>query len=196
MQTTKQELSLEARARLMQIIVAALAFGLLVFAMFAYILPLADQQGEVDRDFLGLFALAFAGVSLAATVMLRFVIDARGVRAMIRKSRGANNPEGAGNGGRHTKGQSHNAGDGQEAGPTLTTRLVNLYFFRTVVCAATLESTGLFLITVFMLNRSIIPLMGGIFFAGLVASMFPTRDRLERWVERQGRLVQSETFTA
>ncbi len=169
----------DSRLLASQLIIAAMVLGIVVFYLFVYVKPIETSSTPEQAHMFSLFGFAFTVAALCASFIIHFVVAARGVRGIIRRVQAA-----AGEAGK----------DDEAASREIYARLASLHLLRVIMCGAMLEGTAFFLGIAYLLHRKPLELIVGIFVTLIIACMFPTRDRFERWVERQKRIIQDETF--
>jgi len=157
--------SFASRLRQVQIVVAALAGGAASFLVVASVLRL---PGEVERTepLLGYVAIGITAGALGARFVLPGLLRTRG-RKQIR------------------------AGEAIR-GSTDEERLLALYQSEVILGAALLEGAALFGAVAALLERSPIGIGLGIMMITLMLFWeFPTRVRLEDWLEEQGKRLRA-----
>ena len=159
------------RVRTMQIILAALVMGVLLFLVVAVALRAGGQVPAPPNDVLLPIALGFAALAAVVSVIVPRQIVAGGRRMIARGSSPAGTPTPA-------------AGD--------TERLCGLYQTQLIVSAALLEGPAFFLLIVYLLQGDVLALaMVGVLLAAMAAK-FPTRGRVERFLSEQHDLLAQE----
>ncbi len=154
-----------SRLRQLQVVVAALAGGAALFLVVVLALPRPGDAGRAD-PFLVYLAIAATVGAVGARFALPGLLRTQGRRQLRagKAIRGANDDE----------------------------RLLAVYQGEVIVGAALLEGAALLCAVAYLLERS--PIGVGLGFA-LVALMlfweFPTRGRLEPWLEEQGKLLRA-----
>jgi hypothetical protein len=73
-----------------------------------------------------------------------------------------------------------------------TVKLVGLYATRMIISSAIVEGCVFFFIIAYMLEGSAYCLVGALVLLGIMATKFPNRLRVERWVDQQRDLLQQE----
>lgn len=170
--------SLAIRIRTLQIIVASLTLGPLIFLL---VVVFAIQPPQPPQP------IAFGAVNLT-TISLGFAAAAVAVRAfvpatIVARARREAGQNAASNGGRRND-------DDQRA--TTVFALWNAYMVKTIVGAAILEGTCFFLIVAYQLERQPIALSTAAAFLTAVACHFPTSSRIDNWIENQVQRVNEE----
>jgi hypothetical protein len=170
---------LAQRLRVLQIIIAALVFGLLVLIGVAWLVismqapnnpaqAAPAPQPAASQPIVTYIACLFAVGMMPLSVIVPQLTVASGRKAL------ASQPP---------------SKEGDVAG------LINVYQTKTIITGALRQGIGNFAAIAFMIERS--PIALGLTFVLLitVAILFPTRDRLESWIDDQlGRLSQEREF--
>jgi hypothetical protein len=158
--------------RLEQIIIGALAFGLLNFLVVVLLVP---GQGE-PQPLLSPIAVGVTMMAIVARMIVPSLVVAgmrRGIAAGTWPLQGGDLPSGA---------TETNAAD----------RLLSVHQTKTIIEGALLEGAALFVLVVYLMSRETWLLgIAAVLLAWLVFSM-PTRERSEQWVEQQLELLEVE----
>jgi hypothetical protein len=80
----------------------------------------------------------------------------------------------------------------QLPGSSSSRDLLGLFQLRTIVGMALLEGAAFFLVIVYLLDGSQLALLLSILGVVIVASQFPTRSSIDRWLARQRELIEQE----
>jgi hypothetical protein len=170
-----EDIVVTQRILVMRIILGALIGGCLAFLIIAVIYRQArDPAPAPTFPIMTYMALGF-GIFWTA---LSFFVPDFFVAAERRKM--AQEPE------RHLN-------DPQaQLSATDAVKLVGLCQTRLIVGAALVEGCVFFFIIAYMLEGSLICLVGALVLLGIMATRFPTRIGVERWVEAQRELLQQE----
>jgi hypothetical protein len=155
---------LEARLRVLQIIIVALLNGVILLAAVAIVL---HAQGVApftpNSQVISYIALGQAVLILMVRSVVLPAVET-GARKRLVAARGK-------------------IGSG----------LLGLFATRTILGAALLESVAFMFLIAYMVEGPVWTLAGGLVFAALIAALhFPTRDRVERWIERQRDALELE----
>jgi hypothetical protein len=160
--------SLPPSVRTMQIIVAGLTMGPVIFlAIVCFVAPAIN----IGPAFGGLPMLTMIGFGIIA---FQLVARAIVLRAAVSKAR------------RDIIRRAPAAGDGVAA------ELMAIYQTRMIISAAILEGSGFFLIIAYMLERSPYALAAAVVLILAVAAHFPTRQRVDDFVEEQTAKLREE----
>ncbi len=154
-----------SRLRQLQVVIAALAGGAAIFLAVVLVLP---RPGDVERadPFLVYLAVAVTVGAVGARFALPGLLRTQG-RRQIRA------------------GQSIRGASDDE-------RLLALYQSEVIVAAALLEGAALLCAVAYMVERSTVGIGLGIALVGLMLLWeFPTRSRLEQWLEEQGKRLRA-----
>jgi hypothetical protein len=165
MLTDVQRQQLAPQARTMQIIVAALISGVLVFAAIAF---LASDGPPAKEPF-----LAYAAVGAALVSVLLWAVVPAVVGGRLRQSIVDGNAEQL----TMRLPLSEELGD--------VGRLATTYMARLIIAAALLEGAAFLNLISYMVERQPISLITAGVLALLLASQIPTRSRLEEWIDRE-----------
>ncbi len=168
MPTSRQQLpdSVDAVTRTTQVIVCALAMGLLTFSGFA-IFKRMDQQPE-DGIFL-IIGVVFA----AMAIVMRFVVPPLIVSAQ-RKQIAGMLPDVS---------REPFAEDQQQADSEAFRQLYGLFQLKTIIAAAILEGAGFMNLIAYMNEGQMTSLIVAFVVMALVLMLFPTRSGVENWIE-------------
>ena len=71
-------------------------------------------------------------------------------------------------------------------------KLLGLYSTRMVISSAIVEGCVFFFLIAYLLEGSLICLVGALALLGIMGAKFPTRAGVERWLEQQQELLQQE----
>jgi hypothetical protein len=154
--------------RNIQIVVAALITGVVVFAVIAIVIRSQNPAPMVQQvPLVSYTAIGFAPLLLLARVVIVPLIAKAGRKRLL-------------------------------ASPNLTTQLLmEQYFARAIVGSALLEGAAFFLLVAYLTEGQPWTLAGGLVMAGLLAVMqFPTRQRVEAAIEADRRAIEDERGAA
>ena len=162
--------TLAGQVRVLQIIVAAVAFGPAAF--LGYVLSTAPAgaaaagAGNVSLTYLA------CGAAVAAVIARLFVppFIVRGFRRQI--ASGAWPPPGQ-------------AGASLAAPLSDAGKLAAVYSVRTIVSVAILEGAAFFTVLAYLQERDPLALGAAVLLMSIIAAHFPTRTRVAEWVETQ-----------
>ena len=169
------------RLQIMQFIVIALAMGLIAFLgsigfALAQPLPLqALRAGTPIVTYVGCGMAAY--VVLARGILLRF-LTTKTRRAIVRGT--------FDDGLQQASQRAFFAEHGDAA------RLLSFFQTRMIVGAALLEGAGFFLLIAYLIEHSPWSLAGAVVMIVGIVLHFPTRGRVESWLEQQLRLLEEE----
>ena len=157
--------ALRARLLTMRVIHLALVAGCLSFA--AIVIYLRSQPGAAVAE---LPVLSFAGIALATMTAMAAVVVPGMLAANARRE----------------------LAPGDVSAPETDPRWWNLYQTRLIIVAALLEGTVFFQLVAFLVEGMPWNLgLGAVFLVGL-ALLFPTRERVERWIRAQHEMAEQE----
>jgi hypothetical protein len=163
---------LTRRIRMMQIILSVLVGGCLIFMTVAVIVRQRGAMNAAWRDpIMTYIALAFALIVLVNSFILSNLMTSKGRLRIVEATKAI-----------RVSGAMHD----------YTTDLYDLYQTRMIVTAAPREGGTFFLLIAYMLEGNSWSLVGAVVMVGVLAAMFPTFTRVERWVEEQREIVQQE----
>jgi len=146
----------DQNVRTMQIIIGALTAGVLTFAGVAVALR-ASGPAPAGRD---MAVVSYIAVGFGAVILVVHAVMMAVQGGAIRRRLADQGLTPAG--------------------------LAGLYTARLIVGAALLEGAALFLLMAYLLDSQWWTLAVGLVFAGLIPALhFPTRERVDRWVEAQ-----------
>ncbi len=158
-------LSLEAFVRTMQIIIGALCAGIVLFLAMVFALA-GDEPAQG-----GMLSMVGVGIAVAATASA-FVLPGTIVAQHRRQIA-----------------QVEQADNGDRS---LERRLLGAYQVKLIMSGALLEGAALLNVVVFFLEGQFYNAAIGLLLAAGIALLFPTRSRLDRWIEEQKRLIDNE----
>jgi hypothetical protein len=154
-----------------QIIVLALATGVIVFGVIAFFLSF-----QLDESDAGILVYAMAALA-AAAVLARMLAPAL-IAARARKAIAA--------------GMWRPAGQAQAIAETLRGRLAEVYLTKTIVGSALLEGAAFANLVAYLLTgRTFSAAISALLLVGILLG-FPTGDRVAAWVDGQQRLIEEE----
>jgi hypothetical protein len=163
---------LQRVVRVEQIIVGALAFGLVNFLLIVLLVPGQPQP----QPLLSALAVGSTVMAIVARMIVPALVVAgmrRGIAAGTWPPQGGNLPPGVP--------ETNNAD-----------RLLSVHQTKTVIEGALLEAAAFFVLVVYLMTRESWLLgIAAVLLAWLVFSM-PTRERNEQWVEQQLELLEVE----
>lgn len=156
----------EETRKTLQVIVAAMAGGVVFFQLVALIVPVVKSQGEPILSF---NAPVFAVVAVAASFVIPKVV-LRSMRSTMAADSGT-------------------SAYGETASNTEESQLVGGLATATILGCAALEGAALLAVVAYMMERN--PLMIAIVAVLVVLLLMrvPTRLGVERWLARQRRLI-------
>lgn len=160
------------RVRIMQIILLALVGGCLIFMMIAVIIRLHGGMNAAWQDpIMTYIALLFAVIVLVNSFVLCKLMTSNGRLRIIKSTKSI---------------------PGTDTVHDETSDLYALYQTRMIVTAAPREGGTFFLLIAYMLEGNSWSLIGAVVMVAVLASMFPTFTRVDRWVQEQKELLQQE----
>lgn len=174
MVTDLQRECLKAMARTMQVIVLALAAGVITFGVIAAVIgPEAPGNAQQGPSIIAYLAGAVACVALVASIAVPALLVANARRRIVAGRPAMPNPK-----------------------LTIPPELGNVgpiavvYQTRLIVGAAILEGAAFFNLIAYLLEGQLLSLVAaGVMLAALL-SLFPTPSRLEDWIENQLRVIE------
>ncbi len=170
----------QMQLRTMRIIHAALVMGCLIFAVIVIVMRARENRPVPDQP-----VLSFAGLALAGVMGLTVLVVPNALAANWRQkiARGIDPLS-------TTRPSSSQATPGQSVG------WWGLYQTRMIISAAMLEGVIFFELIAYMTEGRPWDLgIAALFLVGL-ALLFPTRERVERWIRAQQELVEQQKRTA
>jgi hypothetical protein len=181
MSSADESASLTAQVRTQQIIVAALVLGLVMFLVIAAYLRATGQfQGVPAFPILTYVAIPLGLGVLAAYAVVPNLVAASGRR---RIADGTWNPV------------SNEYGSPVSAPASDRGKLLQVYGVRLIIGVALWEAVAFFLIIAYLVEGSPWLLAGAIICAAVLAAHFPTRGRVEQWLENQKMLLDNDRMT-
>lgn len=169
---------LAARLRTLQIIVAAMALGVLAFLVIVLLLP-RDDPGD-RLPIISYIAVAYGVLACLAVSPITKAVVNSARRKIAREASAAPGPT-----------AQADATDG-EFQKTDLGKLVGLLAIKTLVNGAVYEGAALFLCVAYLLDHGpLSALLAALLAAGVLAQM-PTRDRAQRWLDDQRRQLEQE----
>jgi hypothetical protein len=169
---------LAARLRTLQIIVAAMALGVLAFLVIVLLLP-RDDPGD-RLPIISYIAVAYGVLACLAVSPITKAVVSSARRKIARE--GSVTPGAANKG---------DAGDGEFAKSDLG-KLVGLLAIKTLVNGAVYEGAALFLCVAYIVDHGPLTALLAVLLAAGVLSQTPTRDRAHRWLDDQRRQLEQE----
>jgi hypothetical protein len=155
---------LTQRVRTMQIIVAALIWGVISFGLFAvFVMEPQPQQ----QPFLAYVAAAFTVGAVAMRCIVPGLMAANQRRQLAEQAKGA-------------------------AGDICGDDLLGVYQTSTIIAGALLEGPAFFVLIAYPMTGQTWLLGVVVGLLVLMAVQFPTRDRVETWVKHQLELLELE----
>ncbi|MCC6127343.1 MAG: hypothetical protein IT426_20470 [Pirellulales bacterium] len=172
---------LPGRVRAMQIIVAALVMGCVVFAVVAIVVsPLIPT--DADSKLVTYLALGVAVLAMIPRAVVPTIIVATGRKKILGNLKQNSTQRDAG-----TRGIRFDELE-EEAGR----QAISLLQSKLIVSAALIEGPTFFLLVAYMLECSPIALAAAGIMALLLALHFPSFGRAAEWIEGQLRLLKEE----
>ena len=166
--------------RTMRIIHAALLMGCLTFAVIVIVMRARENRPGPDPPLVSLMGLALAGVMGLTALIVPNVLAATWRQKMARGI----DPTSP------TRPSSPQATAGQSVS------WWGLYQTRMIIMAALLEGVIFFVLVAYLIEGPVWNLgIAALFLVGL-ALLFPTRERIERWISAQQELVEQQKRTA
>lgn len=171
-----------ARVRMLQIIVATLAFGVLIFLAIVLVIPIdidrgADEEGK--PPFITYIAMAYGGAALLAGPIIATIMTTAGRRKLAGGTHPPDSP-------------ASTTSPSPSTSRSCTDGLIVLYVSKTIVAAAVYEAAALFLCVAYMLeHHTLSAILAGILAAGLLVQI-PTQDRAQRWLDEQTRQLEHD----
>ncbi len=173
-----QDPALAARLRPLQIIVVAMALGVLAFLLVALLLP-----RDATDERLPIISYIAIGYGLLACLAVSPI-----TKAVVSSARRKIAREAPATAGDANKGD---AGEAEFAKSDLG-KLVGLLAVKTLVNGAVYEGAALFLCVAYILDHGPLTALLAVLLAAGVLSQTPTRDRAHRWLDDQRRQLEQE----
>jgi hypothetical protein len=173
---------LPGKVRAMQVIVAAMVLGCLVFAGVACIVSLTRAADKDQELLITYIALGVAVLSLFPRMIVPTIMVSAGRKKILEQLR------------RKTSGtDSRTAPNRFDAWENETVgQLTALLLGKLIISVALMEGATFFLLVAYLLERSPICLLVAAFMIILLALHFPTISRSTSWLEDQWRLLNEE----
>jgi hypothetical protein len=169
--------NLALRIWTMQIIAGAMVLGVSVFLVIALVLRGAGNMLQPpDTSLISYVALAFGIMILVPYCLVPNIV----AKAAIRQSA-----------------RYRNAGGAEStAGPSNTepSELCAVFQTRLIISAALLEGVAFFALIAYIAEGQQLSLIQAIVFLGGLLLQFPTRSKVERWIEKQQEMIQQEQW--
>jgi hypothetical protein len=159
--------------RTMQIIVGALAGGVLLFLVIVVFLATANVRHQMGQPIITYAAIGMAVAVIVGWLIVPAVIAAQMKKSVIEKSSGQPDP----------RAPVANADLGD------VPPLVAIFQTRTIIAAALLEGAAFFACIAYMLERQPIALAAVGVLLLLILSQMPTVGRVESWLETELSIV-------
>ena len=166
---------LAARVRTMQIILASMLLGCILFMGIALFWRQANQNPLAVMPFVTYIALAFALMTLIGSFLLSNLATAGGRRNLARQ-----------------QGPARIDTSSPDPASSDKKKLLELMATVLVMTAAPLEGGTFFLLVAYMIEGSLLAIVGALILLAVLASKFPTQERTERWLEQQQELLQQD----
>jgi hypothetical protein len=170
------------RLWVMRIIIVALVLGLAVFCGIAVVVrEMGNMPAPPATPLLTYLSFAWAALMLAGSfiVPVGFMVGQRRRLAQVDYPTELAHPETA------------------PTDPAVAGMWLGMYHVQLVMGAAMLEGAGFFLLIAYMIEGTVLSLAAGIVFIVLMAVRFPTRARVERWMDKQrGWLMEQRAGSA
>ncbi len=163
--SSPSSLSLEAFVRTLQIIIGALCSGIVLF--LAMVFSLARNE-PVPGGMLSMVGVGIAVAAVASAFVLPGIVVAQHRRRIVEKEKA----------------------DGGDR--SLERRLLDAYQVKLIMAGALLEGAALLNVVVFLLEGQWYNVAIGLLLATGIALLFPTRSRLDHWIEEQKRWMDNE----
>jgi hypothetical protein len=167
---------LDQPIRTMRIIIVALIVGVLFFMGFVIFQRQAQNQPAAPQEPL----FTYVALANACMILVAFFLLPRFLMASLR--RGPTPSAGAG-------------GFTPQIQAEDTVRLRVLWHTRTIMRAALLEGATFFLLVAYLLEGMDVSLIVAFLFVVGLVCLFPTRARVENWMERQRLHLEEERMT-
>jgi hypothetical protein len=172
---------LPGRVLAMQIIVAALVMGCVVFAIVAIVVS-ASMAANDDSKLITYLALGVAVFAMIPRAVAPTIMVSAGRKKILEQLKGKSAQGDAGT--RTVRFDELEDEAGRHAIPLLQGKLI--------VSAALIEGPTFLLLVAYMLERSPIALAAAGFMVLLLAMHFPTFDRAAEWIDGQLRSLKEE----
>ena len=169
MSQAPDEIVLDQRIRTMQIIIGALVGGVLSFAVIAFVVRSSMTETAGTR-IISIMAIVVALVCAVATLIVPKSIAAQSIQKLA-LSRPKEDME------------SSAARQPSFSGGMLD--WLAIYQTRMLVHAALLEGAAFFLLIAYLVEGMILDPLVAAFYLAALATLFPTRKKIERWIEEQ-----------
>jgi hypothetical protein len=171
--TDSQRVYLKTVATTLQIVVAAMAGGIAVFAAVVLALDLGGQGGgQPAATLVTYLAVAVAAVALVVSLVVPAVITAKARQNIIAGKPPIPNP------------RLPLPPEVGQVGP-----LAAVYQTRLIVAAGVLEGAAFFNLIACMIEGHLLSVVAAAVMLLAILSLFPTRSRLEDWIENQLKVI-------
>jgi hypothetical protein len=176
MSSSDEDVVLAPRVRIMQVILLALVAGCLIFLVIALVVRQGGGGGPpAATPIITYIALASGVIALAGSIMVPRWAAKEMLRKLARES------------------PANHASDVIPDSFTRETgKLAELFRTYLFMTAAPLEGGIFFLLIAYLVEGSLLSIIGAIVLLVFLGSKFPTRPAVERWIEQQRDLLQQE----
>ncbi|MGO9113587.1 MAG: hypothetical protein ACLP9L_30515 [Thermoguttaceae bacterium] len=163
------------QARTLQIIVATLVMGCVIFLLIALAVgPVVNPPNPLQPISLTMIACGLVGIELIAQVVVAWSIITKARRGIVNGTHNSVDP-------RQGNGQSFEV-----------TYLLSIVQTKTIISGALFEGMAFFATIAYLIEGNPISLGLAVLMIVCVAAQFPTRSRIVSWVERQIGAIEQE----
>lgn len=166
--------------KVLQIIVTAMVTGVVLFLGVATQLRLSGQMADQPNGTGSLVTYIATGYGVAAVLVrtvLASVIVTAGRRKILQQV-------------------AQSDDDAMSRDEDVVDGLVSLFRVRTIVAAAVLEGSALFLVVAYMIEGESLAMIAAVLLVLFLACHFPTRGRAADWIDRERRRIEQERLSA
>jgi len=171
--------SVQMQLQTMRIIHAALLLGCLIFAVIAIVVRARENRPVPEQPMLSFVGLALAGVMGLAVLVVPNAVTANWRQKIARGI----DP------------LSTTRPSPPQATPGQSVSWWGLYQTRMIITAAMLEGVIFFVLIAYLIEGPLWNLGIAALFLVALALLFPTRERVERWIRTQQELVEEQKRT-
>jgi hypothetical protein len=156
MLSESQRAELKSQLRVMQIIVGALALGVINFLVVVLVIATKNEAGPVDVPLLTYLSAGVAAAAAFASIVVPMILAGSVRRSFSNDTDGTN-----------------------------IRALAQIYQTQLIIRCAILEGAAFFCIVAYMHERHVIGLIAAGLLLLMLLAQFPTASRLEAWVENE-----------
>lgn len=160
-----------AVVRVLQIIVAAMVAGLMLFLAIAVFMPTNQPEGEPILTYI---AAGFAALAVLARLAVPRAVVAQGRRKVVQQL------------------ATESSSDSASTSGDIENKIAALLMTKTIIGAAILEGATLFLLIAHLVEKSPITLGLAVALIVSMALQLPTQSSAADWIDNQRRLIEEE----